>query len=53
MLNALFLSDIGLLKGQMGIVLSLSEYSKYADNDVFSDFASNLLDNVMTKISQK
>lgn len=50
MLNAYFTQDLGLFHGQMGIILAMSEYSKYADNEVYFDIASYLLDNIMEKM---
>ena len=50
MLNAYFNPDLGLFHGQMGTVLAMSEYSKYANNEVYFDVASCLLDNIAGKM---
>lgn len=50
MLNAYFNPDLGLFHGQMGTVLAMSEYSKYANNEVYFDVASYLLDNIAGKM---
>ncbi len=53
MLHSYFISDIGLLHGQMGVILALSEYSKHTGNPVYFEAASYLLDNVLEKINKE
>lgn len=50
MLHTFFMPDFGLFHGQMGIILAMSEYSRYANNEIYFDAASYLLDNIMEKI---
>lgn len=52
MLQSFFMTDIGLLEGQMGIVLALSEYSRKKENEIFSDFAFDLLENIIAKVNK-
>lgn len=52
MLNAYFIPDIGFFRGQMGLVLAMSEYSRYANNEIYFDVSSYLLDNIMEKINE-
>lgn len=51
MLNSYFITDISLWYGQMGIVLAMSEYSKYMGNKVYFDVALYLLNNISERIN--
>lgn len=46
------MSDVGLKKGKMGVVLFLFHYAMYTDNDIFSDFADLILDSLVDELSQ-
>lgn len=52
MLNAYFIPDIGFFHGQMGVALTMSEYSRHVNNEIYFDVASYLLDNIMEKINE-
>lgn len=53
MLNAYFIPDIGFFHGQMGVALTMSEYSRHVNNEIYFDVASYLLDNIMEKINDQ
>lgn len=46
MLNSYFIADLGLFHGQMGVILAMSEYSRYTNSEIYFEVASSLLDNV-------
>jgi lantibiotic modifying enzyme len=46
MLKSMFIRDCGLLHGKIGIALFFYSFSKRANNEVFSDFADDLLDSI-------
>lgn len=50
-LNCCTVTDIGLLDGKLGIVLFLFHYSRYSKNDVYSLFAEQILDDVLSSIN--
>mgnify|MGYP002410467450 CR=1 FL=1 len=52
MLNAYFIPDISFSHGQMGVALTMSEYSRYTNNEIYFDVASYLLDNIVEKIAK-
>ncbi|MDD4437543.1 MAG: hypothetical protein PHS04_05865 [Tissierellia bacterium] len=52
MLESFFEPEMGLFKGQMGIVLTLSEYSRRKENEIYSDFSFDLLENVIAKVNK-
>lgn len=45
-LNASFCNSVGLLHGKMGIVLFFVHYARYIDNDLYNNFAGELIDEV-------
>lgn len=51
LLNASYLSDIGLYNGRMGIVLFFAHYSKYTNQNYYDDFASILLDEIIEDLN--
>lgn len=52
MLNTYFTHDIGFFHGQMGVAIVMSEYSRYMSNELYSDVASYLLDNIMENVHE-
>jgi hypothetical protein len=50
MINASFLSDLGLYHGKMGIVLFFAHYSLYTGNAIYDDFAGELMDEITEEI---
>lgn len=50
-INTPLLKDIGLLTGKMGISIAFYEMSRREENDVYSDYAGDLLDQVFDEIS--
>jgi lantibiotic modifying enzyme len=49
-INASFLSDIGLYHGKMGIVLFFVHYSRYTGETAYDDFAGVLMDEITEEI---
>ena len=52
MLKSFFEPEMGLYKGQMGIVLTLSEYSRRKGNEIYFDFSFDLLENIISKVNK-
>lgn len=50
MLRASFLQNIGLLNGKLGIAIFFYKYSRYIQNDLYSDFAGELIDEIYAEI---
>lgn len=46
MLNASFIDNIGLLNGKTGISIFFYEYGRYTGNKVYTDYASELIDEI-------
>lgn len=44
-------SDDGILNGRFGIVIFLFHYSQYIKNEVYSQFAERILDDILNRIS--
>lgn len=44
------MQDVGLPLGKMGIVLAMSDYSKFTSNEIYFEVASCLLDDIMEKM---
>jgi len=53
LLHSHFLKDIGLFHGKMGIALFFYLYSKHTDNEVYSDFAGGLIDDIWDNIHNR
>jgi len=53
LLQSHFLKDIGLFHGKMGIALFFYHYSKHTGNDVYSDYAGDLLDDIWDNIHNR
>lgn len=53
LLNSAFENNVSLFSGQMGIALSLSEYSRFMDNSIVLDFVEYSLDCIIEKIERK
>ena len=49
-MNASFISDLGLYHGKMGIVLFFSHYARYTGNSLYDEFSGELLDDVYEEI---
>lgn len=47
-----FLTDLGLFNGKMGVVIFFYECGKYCDNLIFTEFASELLDELWNEVDQ-
>jgi hypothetical protein len=52
-LNASFLSDLGLYHGKMGIVLFFYELGRYTGKNIYDKFAGELLDEIYNEINNK
>ena len=50
MINAGFLSDLGLFHGKMGIVLFFVHYARYTGNAIYEEYAGDLLDEIFEDI---
>jgi len=53
MMQSSFLKDIGLFYGKMGIALFFYHYSKCIDNVVYSDYAGDLLDDILENLHNR
>lgn len=51
MMNTSCTKDIGLYHGKMGIVIFFVHYSRYMNNDTYSDFASEILNEVYMRVN--
>ena len=49
-MNASFLTDLGLYHGKMGIVLFFAHYGRYTGETLYDDFAGELLDEIQNEI---
>jgi hypothetical protein len=49
-LNAGFLTDLGLYHGKMGIVLFFAHYARYTGETIYDEFAGELLDEIFEEI---
>ena len=49
-MNASFLTDLGLYHGKMGIVLFFAHYGRYTGEILYDDFAGELLDEIYSEI---
>ncbi|MDH6533771.1 hypothetical protein D0T51_02060 [Parabacteroides sp. 52] len=49
-LNASFLTDLGLYHGKMGIVLFFAHYARYTGETIYDEFAGELLDEIFQEI---
>jgi len=49
-LNASFISDLGLLTGKFGIAVFFYHYSRYSGNKLFEDYADELIDEIYGEI---
>ena len=49
-LNSQFVSDVGLLNGKIGVVLAFAHLYKYTCNEIYYDFMSELLDDVLKQV---
>lgn len=50
LLNSSFISDPGLFRGKMGLVLFFAHYAYYTSNSLFDEVASNLLADIFDEI---
>lgn len=50
MLESHFVSDLGLFYGKMGIAMFFFEYGRYKENEVYTDFGGELLDDIWEQI---
>jgi glycosyltransferase involved in cell wall biosynthesis len=44
--------NIGLFNGKLGIVIFLFHYSRYSNNDIYSQFAEKILDDILDNINK-
>jgi hypothetical protein len=51
LLNASFTDNIRFLNGKMGIALFYYQYSRYASNKIFEDYAGELIDEIYEEIN--
>ena len=49
-INASFMSDLGLYRGKMGVVLFFYHYARYSGKSVYSDFGGELLREIYQEI---
>ena len=52
-INASFLEELGLYYGKMGAVLFFVHYARYVNNEIYDDFAGELLDEIYEEIHDK
>ena len=50
-INASFITDLGIYHGRMGIVIFFAHYARYKDNSIYNDFAAELLNDIYEDIS--
>jgi len=50
MLHASFTANVGLLSGKTGIAIFFYHYAKYTERKIYSDFASELIDEIYKEI---
>ncbi|NJO92976.1 MAG: glycosyltransferase [Chloroflexia bacterium] len=51
LLNASFLNNLGLLDGKMGIALFLYHYARYTKNEIYSNYAGELIDEIYVEVN--
>ncbi|HEX3009512.1 MAG TPA: lanthionine synthetase LanC family protein, partial [Bacteroidales bacterium] len=51
LLNASFIDNLGLLNGKMGIAIFFYHYAKYTGNEVYSEYAGELIDEIYSEIN--
>lgn len=51
MMKSPFINDIGLYHGKMGVILFFFHFSRYVNNTLYEDFASELLNDLYDEIS--
>lgn len=49
-MHAGFLTDLGLYHGKMGIVMFFAHYARYTGNQIYGEFAGELLDEIFNEI---
>lgn len=49
--NSIFTNQLGLLEGKMGMVIFFYIYSSYTSNNLYYDFAGELLDEIIANLS--
>ncbi|MBQ8529673.1 MAG: glycosyltransferase [Parabacteroides sp.] len=52
-LNACFIPNIGLFHGRMGCVLFLAVYARHTQNEMYENFASELLDTIYEDLNKE
>ena len=50
-INASFITDLGIYHGKMGIVIFFAHYARYKSNPIYNDFAAELLNDIYDDIS--
>ena len=50
-MNSLFMTDLSLMNGQMGIAIFFAMLSRFFDNKYYEEFAEELLDNICNNMS--
>lgn len=51
LLNASFIDNLGLLNGKMGIAIFFYHYARYTGNEVYENYAGELIDEIYEEIS--
>lgn len=51
LINASFIDNIGLLNGKMGIAIFFFHYGRYSNNNVYTDYAGELIDEIYEEIN--
>lgn len=51
LLNASFIENLGLFNGKMGIAIFFFHYARYANNEVFEEYAGELIDEIYEEIN--
>lgn len=51
LLNASYIPNLGLIHGRMGIVLFFYHLARYSKNNIYEEFANELIDSICRKIS--
>jgi len=53
LLNASFITNLGLINGKMGIAIFFYHYAKYTNNEVYENYAGELIDEIYEEIKNR
>lgn len=52
MLQSFLQNEVGLFKGQMGVVLATAQFYKHTNDEIFLDFVYDLLEIILSKVNK-